>query len=98
MLRFARRSEMEEKGKSKKAKANRLFSPVSCLLSLLLCVSAVLPQSGGSFTITKSVIGGGGGQSAGGTFILDGTIGQPIAGASSTGGAFTIISGFWGGG
>ena len=96
---------MKEKVKSKKEKADtlvlsrifRLLSPVSCLLSLFLCVSAVFSQSGGAFTITKSVIAGGGGRASGGTFTVDGTIGQSLAGTSSTGGAFTIISGFWGG-
>ena len=57
-----------------------------------------LPQSGGTFTITKSVIAGGGGRTTGGTFTLDGTIGQSVAGTNSTGGTFSLISGFWGGG
>jgi hypothetical protein len=55
----------------------------------------VLGQSGGTFSITKSVIAGGGGRSTGGTFTLDGTIGQPLAGTTSTGGTFDLKSGFW---
>ena len=55
-------------------------------------------QSGGTFVIQKSVIAGGGDRSSGGAFTLDGTIGQSIAGANSTGGTFALGSGFWGGG
>lgn len=53
------------------------------------------PQTGGDFTITQSVIAGGGQNSAGGSFALDGTIGQSIAGNASTGSPFAITSGFW---
>jgi len=62
----------------------------------VLSIPAVA-QSGGSFTITKSVIAGGGGRAAGGTFIVNGTIGQPLAGGPSNGGTFSVTSGFWGG-
>ena len=55
-------------------------------------------QTGGTFTITKSVIAGGGGQATGGVFLLDGTIGQSLAGTTSAGGTFELGSGFWGGG
>jgi hypothetical protein len=65
--------------------------------SLCLCISSVA-QSGGQFTVTKSVIAGGGGRVSGGTFTLDGTIGQPVAGTQSTGANFSLIAGFWGGG
>jgi hypothetical protein len=46
------------------------------------------------FSIVSSVIGSGGGPSAGGAFILDGTIGQAIIGPV-TGGSFTDNQGFW---
>lgn len=52
--------------------------------------------SGGSFTIVKSTIDGGGGTSSGGSFTLSGTIGQPDAGVMS-GGSYTLVGGFWGG-
>lgn len=53
-------------------------------------------QSSGVFSITQSVIAGGGGQnSAGGSFALDGTIGQSAAGGSLAGGAISLTSGFW---
>ncbi|HEV8590991.1 MAG TPA: VCBS repeat-containing protein, partial [Pyrinomonadaceae bacterium] len=64
----------------------------------MLSVTTVAAQSGGTFTITKSVIAGGGGHAAGGTFTIDGTIGQAVAGGPVTGGTFSVNSGFWGGG
>src|SRR5688572_213017 len=65
------------------------------LAAILLLSVSVISQSGGNFTITKSVIAGGGGRSSGGAFTVTGTIGQSIAGRSSTGSGFTVISGFW---
>ena len=59
---------------------------------------SVAAQSGGQFQIEKSVISAGGGQAVGGQFILDETIGEPVAGTTSSGGGFSLASGFWGGG
>src|SRR5438876_1482508 len=73
------------------------FTVSTALLVSLLAVMT-LSQSGGSFVIQKSVIAGGGDRSSGGTFIVDGTIGQNLAGVQSTGGTFDLRSGFWGGG
>ena len=44
-----------------------------------------------------TVDGGGAASSAGGSYRLGGTIGQPDAGASS-GGPYALSGGFWGGG
>ncbi len=53
-------------------------------------------QSGGTFAITQSAIAGGGGQnSSGGAFSLDGTIGQTVAGNALRGNPFAVSSGFW---
>ena len=68
------------------------------VLTLAVFTAAVAAQSGGPFRIEKSVIAGGGGQTTGGQFILDATIGQHIAGTTSAGGTFELGSGFWGGG
>ena len=68
------------------------------VLTLAAFAASVAAQSGGTFVIQKSVIAGGGGQTAGGTFALDGTITEPVAGTTSTGGSFELGSGFWGGG
>jgi len=77
------------------------ISRLDCLFILAALASlagTAQAQSGGQFQIEKSVIAGGGGQTTGGQFILDATIGQPIAGTRSTGGTFELGSGFWGGG
>ncbi|HMZ20680.1 MAG TPA: putative Ig domain-containing protein, partial [Blastocatellia bacterium] len=50
-------------------------------------------QTGGSFTLSETVIAGGGGYSSGGAFALQSTSGQSLA-AISTGGAFSYESGF----
>ncbi|MBK8467510.1 MAG: carboxypeptidase regulatory-like domain-containing protein [Chloracidobacterium sp.] len=60
----------------------------------LTAMAGVIAQSGGMFVIQKSVIAGGGGSTSGGIFMLDGTIGQCVAGENSTGGSFSLASGF----
>ena len=71
---------------------------VLCLIFAVLATVSGWPQSGGTFQIEKSVIAGGGGQTIGGTFTLDGTVGESVAGTTSAGGTFELGSGFWGGG
>lgn len=60
------------------------------LASLLGGASCLQAQ----FSIGWSTIDGGGGPSGGGGFSLNGTLGQPDAGAMS-GGLFTLGGGFW---
>lgn len=56
-----------------------------------------IAQSGGTYDLTwNSIDSGGATNSTGGTFSLDGTIGQYDAGAGN-GGAFALSGGFWGG-
>ncbi len=55
----------------------------------------IFSQSGGNFTITQSVVAGGGQGSAGGAFTLDGTVGQAVAGNAVSGPPFAVTSGFW---
>ena len=64
---------------------------------IFVCLTAGvgLPQSGGTYEITQSVISNGGGTSNGGTFGATGTSGQSVAGTNSTGGAFGVRGGFW---
>ena len=63
---------------------------------LLFCLTvSVAAQTGGSFTITQSVVANGGGASSGGTFAVNGTTGQPAAGTNSTGGVYGVNGGFW---
>lgn len=82
----------EAKVKSKKAKVYFVF-----FISLCLCASvANFPaQSGGNFAITQSVIAPGGRTSNGGSFAVDGTIGQTVAGTNSSGEQFAVSGGFW---
>src|SRR5688572_18623878 len=68
-----------------------------CIFLILILSAAAFAQSGGPFTITKSVISSGSGRSTGGNFALDGTIGQ-FATGKSTGSEFELDSGFWRGG
>jgi hypothetical protein len=62
-------------------------------VALLSCAA---PASA-AFHISRFTIDGGGGSSAGGTFALTGTIGQPDAGLL-VGSSFAISGGFWFGG
>ncbi len=58
-------------------------------------VMPVAAQSGGGYDLTWNVIAGGGITfSAGGSYLLGGTMGQPDAGTMS-GGAYTLNGGFW---
>lgn len=64
--------------------------------STLFFLSANIPaQTGGSFTITQSVIAAGGENSTGGVFSLDGTAGQTVAGNAVGNSPFAVTSGFW---
>ena len=63
----------------------------ACLFHLSLA-SAI----GDDYSITWSTMDDGGGRSAGGQYVLHGTIGQPDAGAMATD-DFALMGGFWGG-
>jgi hypothetical protein len=52
-------------------------------------------QSGGGYDLTWSTVASGGGQSTGGGYTLNGSIGQPNAGAALTGGGYTVVGGCW---
>ena len=58
--------------------------------------ATISAQTGGDFTITQSVIASGGNQqTTGGTFSVDGTTGQSVAGNALVGAPFAVTSGFW---
>jgi len=63
---------------------------------LLAAPLGVAAQSGGYYTITKSVIAGGGGTSTGDGYTLSGTVGRHDAGTLS-GGTYVLEGGYWGG-
>lgn len=69
---------------------------LAALLALIL-VSVVLaaPQA---FDLSWWTVDGGGGTSSSGDFALSGTIGQPDTSPLMSGGDFTIVGGYWGGG
>lgn len=67
-------------------------------LVLGLAVAAVIADGiagPGGYDLSWNTIDGGGGKSTGGTFELEGTIGQPDAGGELTGGTFSLTGGFW---
>jgi hypothetical protein len=77
------------------------FTAILVLLALtafLLLASVARAQSGGGYDLTWNTIDGGGYTwSEGGGYALGGTVGQPDAGVLS-GGSYTLLGGFWGGG
>lgn len=69
---------------------NKIFPAI---FSALLLASFVSAQTGGSFTIEQSVIASGGETVANGSFIIQNTTGQAVAG-DVQGGSFSISGGF----
>ncbi|MCA9286011.1 MAG: hypothetical protein KDA22_12380 [Phycisphaerales bacterium] len=66
------------------------------LAALLAASATVAAPIGPGFDLSWHTVDGGGGTfSVGGGFTLGGTIGQPDAGPVMTGGAFTLVGGFW---
>lgn len=66
--------------------------------TLLLCLSMSLAVAGAqTLEITRHVVSGGGGHSAGSDYSLSGTVGQPEASARISGGAFELRGGYWAG-
>ncbi len=61
-------------------------------IAIGLLAPAALAQS---FSIPWYTMDGGGGASAGSSFAITGTIGQPDAGPAMTGGLFSLVGGFW---
>lgn len=61
----------------------------------LLAASAAFSASAQNYSIDWFTIDGGGGTSSGGVYSLSGTIGQPDAGTTMTGGQYSLVGGFW---
>lgn len=74
---------------------NTIFA-VALILTMIGLAEIVRSQmpTGGSFTLEKAVVAGGGGASSGSGFSVNGTAGQTITERSSNNG-FLISSGFW---
>ena len=65
---------------------------VMCLCLVFMLARTVSAQS---YTIDWYKVSGGGGTSAGGTYSVSGTIGQPDASGAMTGGNYSVTGGFW---
>ena len=64
------------------------------LLLTIACVALSAASAFAQFTMTKSVIGSGGGPMSGGGFTMNGTVGQAIIG-NTDGSVFHAQQGFW---
>src|SRR6476469_1413112 len=64
-------------------------------LTLNLIIASAQTMSGGNYKITSSVHASGGGASAGGNKVIEGTAGQAAAGGPTSGAAFSHDAGFW---
>jgi hypothetical protein len=77
-----------------------IFFGVIVLAILLFALSAraqtnEIQASGGSFTLEKQIVAGGGNQMQQSSLKQSGTAGQTSAGYKSSGGNFSLYSGFW---
>jgi hypothetical protein len=77
-----------------------IFFAVIVVVVLLFALSVraqtnEIQSSGGSFTLEKQVVAGGGNQMQQAAMQQSGTAGQTIAGYKSSGGNFSLYSGFW---
>lgn len=75
---------------------------ICCVFMLAVVIMACYDysaagKSGGPYELRWSIIDGGGGRSAGGQYVLTGTIGQPDAAYSSSE-KYELLGGFWPGG
>ncbi len=65
------------------------------LFTLLLFATPTDGQTGGDFSVTKSVVASGGERMSGGAFGVEGTSGQTAVISSMTTDLFEIVPGFW---
>jgi len=63
-------------------------------LAVTLLLSTTIAAAQGSYSLTRHVVGGGGGRASGGAYALESTLGQPVAGPLS-GGTYSLNAGFW---
>ena len=67
------------------------------VLLFLMISGLALAAVGAIYNLDWWTMNGGGGTSAGGTYSVSGTMGQPDTGIVLTGGAYTLSGGFWSG-
>jgi hypothetical protein len=75
--------------------SRRLVFTVVLVLALFVSSAALAADS---YNLHWWTVDSGGGSSSGNGYILSGTLGQPDAGTLSSGGGYTLASGFWHGG
>lgn len=73
---------------------HKLIFSAFIIMIFPIIVSAQV-ASGGSYSLEKTVVAGGGGNSSGGTYSLTGTSAQHLAGANKDAPPYTGKSGFW---
>lgn len=85
-----------ETGQSRKYAERVRKTVMLWLLAATASAQAGVPEGSGP-SVERSVIAGGGGTSSGGTFTIQGTIGQSDADPlqPSSGGNFSVTGGFW---
>ncbi len=69
---------------------------ITVMFSVLIYPTLSQAQIGGSYDLSWFSTDGGGGESNGGTYNLIGTLGQPDAGNTLSGGNYALTGGFWG--
>ena len=80
-----------------KSKPYHIGSAHYLLLAITVLVVASAALALGGENISRWAVAGGGGQSAGGGYVLNGTLGQTEAGPTMSGGDYNLSGGFWGG-
>jgi hypothetical protein len=70
---------------------------VALAVLLLIALPTLSHAQSSSYDLTWSTVDNGGGTSVGGSYTLNGTIGQAEAGVASRGGGYALVGGFWGG-
>jgi hypothetical protein len=80
--------------KKRRIRRVRTTTLVGVLLVLLLIGSTTQAEPAEDLTLSRSVIGGGGGQSVGDEHSLGGTVGQSVLGAREAG-SHSLCAGFW---
>lgn len=73
----------------------KITTLVIMLILALFASTVIVLASNGGYEIAWFTIDAGGGQSAGGGYVLSGTIGQPEAGSPASGDSYTLTGGFW---
>jgi len=75
---------------------NRKHAFMTLLVAALLLAASLgsVALANGTLTIDRWVIGGGGGHSEAGSYVLDATVGQAVAGMTSNA-PYELCAGFW---